>query len=417
MTLRSVYIVASGAALPGAPVGNEAAEAILGTHSRAGSRTRAIVQRNNGILTRHYALDPTTRLPTHTNAQLTVEAVRALSYFPDGTHVSEQALRAATLLCCGTSTPDQLIPAHGAMVHGEMRTGPMEVITAAGVCLSGVSALKTAWLSLATGESERAIVTGSELVSVHLRKERYLTAALPSGAPANNTIACEPAEVKAEELAAARVANDASVGFEKEFLRWMLSDGAGALLLDAAPAAERLSLRIDWIDMSSYAGNNATCMYMGALRDTDGSLTGWGTQPTQAEIAQSGALLCGQDAKLLARTIGPVCVEESLARVRAARRLDTTACTWFLPHYSSEYFREELHARMLSAGCPIPYERWFTNLRTKGNTGAASIFVMLDELCHSGRLNPGDTVLCFVPESARFSVGWIHLTAVGPHET
>ena len=32
----------------------------------------------------------------------------------------------------------------------------------------------------------------------------------------------------------------------------------------------------------------------------------------------------------------------------------------------------------------IPCERWFTNLTTKGNTGAASIYIMLEELVASG---------------------------------
>jgi 3-oxoacyl-[acyl-carrier-protein] synthase-3 len=61
---------------------------------------------------------------------------------------------------------------------------------------------------------------------------------------------------------------------------------------------------------------------------------------------------------------------------------------------------------------PIPRERWFSNLTRKGNTGSASPFIMLDELFRSGRIQPGHKLLMFVPESGRFSAGFIHMEAV-----
>lgn len=64
----------------------------------------------------------------------------------------------------------------------------------------------------------------------------------------------------------------------------------------------------------------------------------------------------------------------------------------------------------------IPEEKWFTNLATKGNTGAASIFVMLEEAFNGGRFSPGDRILLMVPESGRFSVAFVHLTCVGAEE-
>jgi 3-oxoacyl-[acyl-carrier-protein] synthase-3 len=37
---------------------------------------------------------------------------------------------------------------------------------------------------------------------------------------------------------------------------------------------------------------------------------------------------------------------------------------------------------------------------------------MVDELLRSGRLVSGNRLLCFVPESGRFSGGFMHLTVV-----
>ncbi len=86
--------------------------------------------------------------------------------------------------------------------------------------------------------------------------------------------------------------------------------------------------------------------------------------------------------------------------------------TWFLPHYSSEFFRQQLHDKMAEIGVHITYDKWFTNLTSKGNTGSASIFVMLEELISSGKIQRGDKIFCLVPESARFSYAYMHLTAV-----
>jgi 3-oxoacyl-[acyl-carrier-protein] synthase III len=65
---------------------------------------------------------------------------------------------------------------------------------------------------------------------------------------------------------------------------------------------------------------------------------------------------------------------------------------------------------MAGQGFDLPFEKWFTNLMYKGNTGAASFPIMLEELDHSGKLWPGQRILCAVPESARFTFAAIHLT-------
>ena len=43
---------------------------------------------------------------------------------------------------------------------------------------------------------------------------------------------------------------------------------------------------------------------------------------------------------------------------------------------------------MEKGGAAISEEKWFSNLTSKGNTGAASIYIMLEELMYSGNLKP-----------------------------
>ncbi|VTP93530.1 3-oxoacyl-[acyl-carrier-protein] synthase III C-terminal domain-containing protein [Sphingobacterium daejeonense] len=61
----------------------------------------------------------------------------------------------------------------------------------------------------------------------------------------------------------------------------------------------------------------------------------------------------------------------------------------------------------------IAEEKWFTNLHEKGNTGSASIYIMLEELLYSGRLKPNQEIICMVPESGRFITTFMKLKIVG----
>jgi 3-oxoacyl-[acyl-carrier-protein] synthase-3 len=125
--MNDVYIVEMGSFLPNAPVENDTMESVLGMVGDRPSRARRLTLRNNGIRTRHYAIDPATRRTTHSNAQLTAAAVR------DGLNRAGWQLRDVDLLACGTSSPDQLKPGHAAMVHAELGDARLEAVSTAGV--------------------------------------------------------------------------------------------------------------------------------------------------------------------------------------------------------------------------------------------------------------------------------------------
>lgn len=380
----NAYIHATSRFLPGEPVSNDAMETILGQVRERPCRARRVVLRNNGIHRRHYAIDPATGTATHDNAQLTAEAVRAL--------VSEDfQLDDIDVLACGTSSPDQIMPSHTAMVHGELGNRACETVATAGVCGSAVNALRYAALALAAGEADTAVATGSERASSFMRSGMFAH---------HRDDAPETIETRPEEA------------FRSDFLRWMLSDGAGAMLLRARPAQQQLSLRIDWIEQRSFAHRLPACMYAGATQAADGSLRGWRDYPTAEAAADAGAFTVKQDVRLLDDHIVDVTFGDGLAAVRERREVNAEAIDWFLPHYSSAYFRSQLAAAMQELDLAIPEERWFTNLDEVGNVGSAAIYLMLDQLMASGRLQVGQRLLCFVPESSRFSSAFMHLTVV-----
>jgi 3-oxoacyl-[acyl-carrier-protein] synthase III len=377
------YINAVGAFLPNEPVGNDQIEAVLGVVNGRPSRIKQMILKRNGINTRHYARNRQDRGQTHTNAQQTAEAVRALARNGDF------PLGEIDVLACGTSSPDQMIPSHASMVHDQVGCPPCEIVSTTGVCCSGMAAMKYAYLSVLSGKARRAVSTGSELASSWLQASAFQV-----------------------QRSTASPEDDPYVSFEQEFLRWMLSDGAGAVAIEPRPRPGCPCLRIDWLDIVSLASEMETCMYCGGVKEADGSLRTWRELDRFDNVWQDGYLNLTQDIKVLKERMVPVGFLKSFSQVRDKYGLSPDRIDWWLPHISSQFFRQPTYDTLVQMGFELPYEKWFTNLSEKGNTGSASIYIMLEELWSSGRLRPGQRVLCGVPESARFTFAYMHCTVV-----
>lgn len=382
---QHVYINDIRAFLPNKPVSNDDMESLLLQTGSRPSRVKKLILRSNKITSRHYAIDPETGLATHNNAQLTAEAIRKLAQ-------QGRDLGSIEILACGTTLPDQLIPNHALMVHGELKLPPCEVVATAGVCLSGTMSLKYVYMSILSGLAASGVATGSENVSSIMRAHLFAD------------------ELETSER---QLEKNPEIAFEKDFLRWMLSDGAGAVWLSDTPDNDKnnISLRIDWIHQRSYAGQLEACMFAGAEKQEDGTLQGWREYLPREWLAQS-IFSIKQDVKLLNEKIIEYTVTRPLQELVQQKTIKPKEIDWFLPHYSSDFFRDKVDAGMRQAGCKIPENKWFSNLATKGNTGSASIYIILEELFHSGRLQKGERLLCYVPESGRFSTAFMHFTVV-----
>ncbi len=380
---REVYINDIQAFLPNAAVDNSEIETVLGQVGPRPSRAKRMILRSNKITSRHYAIDKKSGKTTHSNAQIAAEAIRKL-------HNDAHDINTIELLACGTTMPDQLMPNHALMVHGELGIPSCEVIATAGICLSGTMSLKYGYMSVLSGQSNNAVATGSENASAAMRAENFK----------------EEIETRIEALE-----RQPEIAFEKDFLRWMLSDGGGAVWMSAEPNAKSISLKIEWIVQKSYANELDACMYAGCEKLEDGSLKGW-REYSQEEWIKNSISSVKQDVKLLNEKIIEYTVTKPLKELVEKGQLKPEEISYFLPHYSSGYFRDKVYEGMKEAGCDIPQEQWFTNLSTKGNTGSASIYIMLEELFHSGRLQKGEKLLCYIPESGRFSTAFMQLEVV-----
>ena len=377
----NVYITRASKFLPNEPVGNDEMEIYLGMVDGKPSKARRIVLSRNGIKQRYYALDREGNV-THTNVQMAANAIRGL--------LDKQfTVDDIDLLACGTTSTEQLLPSHAVMVHGELGgTRNIEVVSFAGSCCTGVDAMKYACMSIQSGLSDNAVAAASERLSPWMRASYF--------------------QKESEHLAL--LEHQPMLAFEKEFLRWMLSDGAFALLLQGKPNESGLSLRVDWIDITSFANTKETCMYAGAEKEADGSLKGWASFPAQEWLVRSLFAL-KQDTRMLADNIVKLGID-FLLQLADKHHFSPDDVDWFLPHLSSMFFKDKILEQSKERGFLIPEEKWFINLPKVGNIGSASAFAMIEELMYSGRLRKGEKILVMIPESARFSYCFTMLTVV-----
>lgn len=369
---QRVYLTSAGLFMPGAPVANDEIDRYVAPLNRHSARIKRRVLADNGIETRHYAIDENGE-SLYSSAGLAAHAVR------DCLARSGSALEEVTMLCTGSSGGDSGMPGFASMLHGELGAPPMEISSHQGVCGAGVSAMKQAAAAIELGGHCRALVATSEFPSRLFKRSRFA----PQGYDTD---------------------------FDAHFLRWMLSDGAGACLLSDQPNHEGVSLRLDWIHTRSFGGDFPVCMQVGFASGANAK--SYLDYPSLAEAELDGAFLLRQDLRLLPQLFD-LGIHEYAGLVRGGC-FDPAKISHFLCHYSSEKFAGVIEQLMDRAGLLLPRERWYSNLRQRGNTGAASIFIMLADFLRERDLVDGEQILCFVPESGRFTLSFLMFTVVRP---
>lgn len=374
-----VFITKIASYFPNTPVGNDDMEDYLGLIGGKVSRIKNIILRQNGIKTRFYALNKKHEI-THTNAEMAGLAIKKM--------LTERERMDIEVLTCGTSCPDQLLPSHASMVHAEAFQHPLEIFSLAGVCMTGIAALKTAYMSIMSGNSNNAVCSTSELSSPAFLPKSY--------------------DKEYEDIA--RISANPIIAFEKDFLRFMLSDGAACCLLENVYRPGRMALKIEWIECISFADTMPVCMYMGGELDADGNLMSWKRFSQDEQIKQS-IWAIKQNVKILNLNATRLFVDAIELAFSKHAELPSDI-DYVIPHISSMYFYHKLDEELRSREVDLNEKKWFTNLSSVGNIGSVSIYAALDELVRTRDLKSGEKILLLVPESGRFSYGVVLLTVV-----
>src|SRR6185295_14532493 len=158
------------------------------------------------------------------------------------------------------------------------------------------------------------------------------------------------------------------------------------------------------------------CMFVGNKADVLAeSPVGWLDYPTYEAASAAGAINLHQTVNLLEDVVR-ICVNGVFELVETGK-LDPQRVDWWVTHYSSHLFREQACELFARGGMPLPQDRIFTNLYERGNVGSAAFPLMVEDLLGSGRLKPGERLLCIIPESGRFLFGYAVLKVVGSNPT
>src|SRR3982750_2427548 len=262
VSFANVFLQSAGYFMPGEPVGNERMDAYIAPLNRMSPRIQRRILAENGIKQRYYAIDTEGRA-VFSNAQLAAGAIR------DCLQRGQAPLSQVSLLASGSSGGDTLMPGFANMIQGELAAPPMETISVHGICAAGVSAIQVAAQGIELGAHRSALAVASEMPSRLVQRSRF-------------------------------AARGYETDFDSHFLRWMLSDGAGALLLSGGQTplagAPGLRLPLKWVHQRAFSGDYPVCMQLGLTEDRQRGHLDFGSW---AEAEAAGALSLRQDIRLL----------------------------------------------------------------------------------------------------------------------
>jgi len=280
------YITDTGSFLPGEPISNNDISRYIGTLENE-EETRAHILKMNGIQTRHYALDQN-QSATHDLYDLgTIAAKDCLQ------HNAETI----SYLSAGSTNTPLIAPGISSILHDRLTkknllTNSLEINSNSGVCTASAQSLVNAIRTVKSGEHKHALCLGVEQPSAILKSSVIN--------PPNDR--ASSADIRMTKW------------FMSVFLRSMLSDGAGAMLLGHKPKQQGTSFKVNWTYSRSFANEAPLCMKL-----------------------ESPSLLLSQNVSILSKYMKPFILsvfEEAFKQ----HEDDLSSYSHILPHLSSFLF-------------------------------------------------------------------------------
>jgi 3-oxoacyl-[acyl-carrier-protein] synthase-3 len=359
----NVYLQSAGMFLPGAPVDNAGMDAFVAPLNRISERIKRRILAENGIQTR------TTPL---------MAKARPCSATPDGAgrHRGDpgpgwQKARRCRLSVQRLLGGDALMPGFASMIQGEMAAPPMETLSVHGVRRQ-CGRLQAAAMAVEGGAHALALSVASEMPSRLFKRSRF-------------------------------AAQGYDTDFDAHFLRWMLSDGAGAVLLGGPKALPGTAPQARWTHQRSFAGDYPVCMQLGMTADRGKSHLDFppGAMPRPqalwhcartfacCRICSMSAFTNMQPWPTRAGCPSAASTTFSATTRRSASSPWSTSC-WEGPAQHSTRALVEQSGLARQHGCSLHLHH------------AVGVSAKAGQ-----RLKAGDTVLCFIPESGRFTAGYM----------
>jgi 3-oxoacyl-[acyl-carrier-protein] synthase III len=362
MSKLSVQIVGTGCILPGNPIPNERLEDILGPLDHAPPKVQSFVKtfslkmlERSGIQARHLAVDPETGNMTHDFSGLAEVAARNALQMA-GMEPSE-----IELIIMSCPSYDQSTPPTSALLQERLGINTCAEMEIHSNCSGVGKGVQIAFDAIRGGRYKTALVCYSQLSSVYLRS-------------------CYFNQPKMDKVNAA--------------LRWILADGAGALVLKAAEDGAPGHVIMDTFVESVGGGRPPGMKAGGAAADlikTDCQIP---------ELYAEGKHHLWQDFTAV-NDLAPRLLLEGLLRFTERMQLDTSTVEHYVVSIPTYKLYEDNIPSFLDK-LRITRDQIQFRCGRVGYVGGAATLVHLDQMVRSGELKPGQLAVVHAVESSKW---------------
>lgn len=372
MNLLPVEIAGTGRFLPGLPVTNDQLESVLGRLDDAPADVRRFVEvvgprmlQRSGINARHFAIDADTHEITHSFAALAEEACR-------------RALAAANmqpaqidLLVLAAPGSDHYTPPTSTLLQERLGIEACAELEIHSNCTGVGKGMLCAHNALRTGQYRTALVVYSQLSSIYLRSEYF---------------------------------NPARIDKAHATLRWILADGAGALVLravaDGAPQHEIIGTFAESLGAGRPAG----------MTSGGGAADLLKAGATFSQIYESGAHHLWQDFAAVNEQ-APTLLLEGMLRFVDKLELDPSAVDHYVFSIPTRKLYQDSFATFDAAIGGSAETRAKFRSADIGYCGGAATLIHFDDMARVGEFQPGQLIVVHAIESSKwmtagFAVRW-----------
>ncbi len=355
-----VKVAGSGSFLPGAPIPACEVDRYLGELTEAPEKIRKWLKRIRILMKElievefyHFALDPVTRKFTEDNVTMSVKA--ALEALADA----------------GMDAPDIDLIVYGSAHQDQMPTASVRIQEALGIEQCAEISVHANCTS-----AYKALLLGTDLV----RNGRYKTALVISSGMSSSELVAE-------------YYNQPIVKKEELFLRYFLSDGAAAIVLQACDACnDGLFVEYNYIESiggrkPSAMGNKRPAYYMNPKEEFEYGYHHL-AQMFQEELRENF------------HEPGGSVFLKGLKRMLAKHPLNTQEIKYFQVNFPSKHISELIMDECAVLG--IDRNKLYSKMATMGYIGPPMALLCLDRIRKEEQLAAGDVILSFVTEVSKF---------------
>jgi len=359
MNNQKIKITGSGTYLPGERRSLDEVDQILGELTEAPSKIQKWLKMTKGLMSKlldveyyHFAIDPVTREFTDDNISMSVKA-------------AEKAIKTA-----GIKAQDIDFIAYGSPHQDQMPTASVRIQEKLGIeqcgeisihanCTSAYKTLLIAHDMLKSGRYKTALVVASNMSSSELRAEYY---------------------------------NQALLKKEEVLLRYFLSDGAGALILQSTE--DKNGLFVEETYMESIGGKKPAAMF-------NRRPAFWMNPKDEYEKGYHHlAQLFNDQLRVHFNEEDGSVFYKGLKRMMEKYPFDLDAVRFFQVNFPSKHISELVMEECEVLG--IPKEKLYAKMSTMGYIGPPMAIVSIDRMIREEQFKSGDLVLSFVTEVSKF---------------